>query len=374
MSLISECKKYPLDMIQSATDDFDESKVIGKGGSGKVYKGTLCIGWDMTDVAVKRLKPGSKQQFRAEVEMLSMCCHSHLVTLMGYCDENEEMILVYEYMSRGNLATQLFEFPNYSLRWVQRLNISVQAARALQYLHTGHSDTIIHLDVKCSNILLDDKLNAKLSDLGLSKTIPANGEAQTTFVHGTKGYIDPYYRVSHKCSNKTDTYAFGVVLLELLTGKHVTGGGIIPDPDVTDLAIWIQQEISTGNVKRIIDPRIVGEIAPNCRQRFIDILSKCLVKDPRRRSTMSDVVAQLDCALAMQTGTTPSSSTTDSHLHRYFNKLRSTDSQYPDEDYNIFSTDQTNSDTSVTRDFFSEFQRTSHLQTPTRTNTCEYML
>ncbi|XP_076913137.1 putative receptor-like protein kinase At2g39360 isoform X2 [Bidens hawaiensis] len=389
MSLVSECKKYPLDMIQSATDDFDESKVIGKGGFGKVYKGMLCIGWDMTDVAVKRLKPGSRQgvlQFRTEIEMLLMCRHSHLVTLMGYCDENEEMILVYEYMSCGNLATQLFKFPNSSLTWAQRLNICVQAAQALQYLHTGHSDTVIHLDVKCSNILLDDDLNAKLSDLGLSKTIPANhGEAQTTFVHGTEGYIDPHYRMSHKCSTKTDTYAFGVVLLELLTGKHVTSGFIIPNPDVTDLAVWIQQKISDGSVKRIIDPSIVGEIAPNCRKSFVDILSKCLLKDPRRRPTMSDVVAQLDRALAMQNGTMPSSSIIDKHLHGYFNKLRRTDSQYPDEDYNIFSRndnsddpsgdynifsiDQTNSNTSVTHDFFSESQRTSHLQTPTRSNT-----
>ncbi|KAM0043273.1 putative protein kinase RLK-Pelle-CrRLK1L-1 family [Helianthus debilis subsp. tardiflorus] len=183
----------------------------------------LYTGWNTTTVAVKRLKPGSKQgvqQFHTEIKMLSMSGYSHLVTLMGYCNDRQEMILVYEYMSGGNLAYQLFNIPNSGLSWELRLNICIQATRALQYLHTGHSDTVIHLDVKCANILLDENMNAKISDLGLSTIIPANQrEVLTTFVNGTRGYIDPHYRKSHKYSNKTVVYAFGVVLLEVLPGN-----------------------------------------------------------------------------------------------------------------------------------------------------------
>ncbi|KAM0024286.1 putative protein kinase RLK-Pelle-CrRLK1L-1 family [Helianthus debilis subsp. tardiflorus] len=391
MSLVSErpCQEYPLDMIQRATDNFDESNLIGKGGFGKVFKGMLYIGWNTTTVAVKRLKPGSKQgvqQFHTEIKMLSMCRHSHLVTLMGYCNENEEMILVYEYMSCGNLADQLFKFPNSGLRWEQRLNICIQAARALQYLHTGHSDTVIHLDVKCSNILLDENMNAKISDLGLSTIIPANQrEALTTFVQGTRGYIDPHYRKSNKCSTQTDVYAFGVVLLELLTGTHVTSGSVIPDPDVTHLAKWIQQQISNGSLNQIIDQSVVHEIAPNCRNSFAKIISKSLQIVPSKRPLMSTVVAQLEDALAMQTGTNPSSSLIDSDLHGYFNRFDITDtnsdyldvhfnpfsthtaSHDPGEDFNIFSM-HTNPETSDNHDSFNKFGLTSRLRTAVTDN------
>ncbi|KAF5795556.1 putative protein kinase RLK-Pelle-CrRLK1L-1 family [Helianthus annuus] len=421
MSLVSErpCIEYSLVTIQSATDNFDESNLIGKGGFGKVYKGMLYTGWNTTTVAVKRLKPGSKQgvqQFHTEIKMLSMCRHSHLVTLLGYCKENEEMILVYEYMSCGNLADQLFNIPNSSLSWELRLNICIQAARALQYLHTGHSDTVIHLDVKCANILLDENMKAKISDLGLSTIIPANQrEVLTTFVNGTRGYIDPHYRKSHKCSKETDVYAFGVVLLELLTGKHVTSGWVIPDPDVTDLATWIEQQISYGSLNQIIDRSIVHEIAPNCRNSFAKIISKSLQNDPSKRPLMSTVVAQLDGALAMQTGRNPSSSINEGVVYDHFNAVHTNtksdehfnpfsthtnfdiDTLHEDvnifgtisnsddlnEYYNTFSTD-TNPATSETRASFDKSERTSHSRTPTteswmksvqsRTSACEYML
>ncbi|XP_076955629.1 putative receptor-like protein kinase At2g23200 [Bidens hawaiensis] len=171
------------------------------------------------------------------------------------------------------------------------------------------------------------------SNMGLSTIMQANQhEAVTTFVQGTRGYIDPHYRKSHKCSTKTDVYAFGVVLLELLTGTHVTGSWTIPDPDVTDLASWIQQKISDGTFNQIIDPNIVHEVAPNCRNSFAKIVSKSLQNDPGKRPIMSAVVAQLEDAFAMRTGTNPSSSIIDGDLHGYFNGFTDTNSDYPSKD------------------------------------------
>ncbi|XP_074345749.1 putative receptor-like protein kinase At5g38990 [Apium graveolens] len=177
------CKRFSLGDIKSATNDFKEELVIGKGGFGIVYKGII----DFKDrfVAIKRSKSMSKQgckEFITEIKMLTQVQHSHIVSLIGYCDDCEEMILVYDYLASGSLADRLHKrvrkgdtsLP--SLTWVQRLKICIGAAHGLDYLHTGTGikDRVIHRDVKTSNILLDENLAAKISDFGLSKTGPAN--------------------------------------------------------------------------------------------------------------------------------------------------------------------------------------------------------
>ncbi|KAL8218377.1 hypothetical protein R6Q57_021750 [Mikania cordata] len=216
-----QCRHFSLAEIKSATNDFDDAFVIGKGGFGKVYKGKIDVG-PSTDVAIKRLNLDSNQgasEFWAEIEMLSKFRHSHIVSLFGYCEK--QMILVYEYMPNGSLEDHLHKkrangSNSSSLTWIQRLNICIGAARGLDYLHTGTGVQcrVIHRDVKSSNVLLDNNLTAKISDFGLSRIGPACQPGSTTNVYtdqikGTFGYMDAEYFSTRRLTRKSDVYAYG---------------------------------------------------------------------------------------------------------------------------------------------------------------------
>ncbi|GKD38719.1 receptor-like protein kinase FERONIA [Tanacetum coccineum] len=233
LTLAHPCR-FSLEEIQSATNDFDDELCIGEGGFGKVYKGKLThvVTADHV-VAIKRLDSESNQgeaEFKAEIEMLSELHHCHLVSLIGFCDDNKEMIIVYDYMPHGTLYDHLHKHMT-PLSWVQRLKIAIGAARGLDYLHTGIGTQhgIIHRDVKSSNILLDENWEAKISDFGLSKVGPTNLSLSSidASVKGTFGYLDPEYFYTSKVTRKTDVYAFGVVLFEIaiwrLAGRHRYG-------------------------------------------------------------------------------------------------------------------------------------------------------
>ncbi|KAM7461369.1 hypothetical protein LguiA_029490 [Lonicera macranthoides] len=217
--------RFSLPGILSATNNFDDSKVIGRGGFGLVYKGVLDNG--ALTVAIKRLNLVSSKQgaleFLIEIEMLPKFRHYNLISLIGYCDDCDEMIIVYEYMTCGALAGYLYNIDrsanNFVLSWVQRLKICIDATRGLEYLHTGTN--AIHRDMKSSNILLDENLTAKVSDFGMSKVGPTNHlySHVTTQVKGTSGYLDPEYWLTHRLTKKSDVYSFGVVMLEVLSGK-----------------------------------------------------------------------------------------------------------------------------------------------------------
>ncbi|XP_071740550.1 putative receptor-like protein kinase At5g39000 [Rutidosis leptorrhynchoides] len=274
------CQRFTLAEIHSASNNFDETFVIGRGGFGEVYKCTRKIGL-VDQVALKRLITTSSQgarEFEAEVEVLSKLRHGNLVSLIGNCNEENEVVLAYEFMPNGNLQ-DLLHNTGTDLSWLQRLKICIGAARGLDYLHTGPSTQhgIIHRDVKTSNILLDANFAAKISDFGLAKVGPIN-QTQTfvsTRVKGTFGYMDPSYFLSGKLTRKSDVYAFGVVLFKVLSGRQAVDRSI--DEEQWSLAVWVQDQIKDGKLNQIIDPRLNRQISKKIREGVFKYSSRVLV-------------------------------------------------------------------------------------------------
>ncbi|TYH63806.1 hypothetical protein ES332_D07G220300v1 [Gossypium tomentosum] len=306
------CRHFSLDEIKAATNNFHDDLVVGKGGFGKVYKGFMDEGEKI--VAIKRLNRESSQgirEFLTEIEMLSQLRHVHLVSLIGYCNEKREMILVYDFMRNGTLSDHLYgtSFAYDPLTWKQRLEICKGAATGLNYLHTEVRHTVIHRDVKTSNILLDDKFIAKVSDFGLSKEDPKD-KVIITGIKGTRGYLDPEYARGHKLTEKSDVYAFGVVLFEVLYARKAVNTKL-PEAQMS-LAHWAKQCIADGTLYKVIDPYLIGKIAPECFKVFVEIAESCIAEVGTDRPSMNDVMERLGFAIELQQAADAEMSKTDS--------------------------------------------------------------
>ncbi|BAT83247.1 hypothetical protein LR48_Vigan03g015200 [Vigna angularis] len=294
------CRHFTIAEIRAATNNFDELLVVGVGGFGNVYKGYIDDG--STCVAVKRLKQGSQQginEFVNEIEMLSQLRHLHLVSLIGYCYESNEMILVYDFMGRGTLRDHLYDSDNPSLPWEQRVEICIGVARGLHYLHTCVKQVIIHRDVKSTNILLDEKWVAKVSDFGLSRIGPTGISMShvNTQVKGSIGYLDPEYYKRQRLTEKSDVYSFGVVLLEVLCGRQP----LVHWEEKQRISVvkWAKHCYEKGCLCDIVDPSLKGQTAAQCFHKFGEIALSCLHEDGTERPSMKDVVGMLQLVLQL---------------------------------------------------------------------------
>ncbi|XP_023524888.1 probable LRR receptor-like serine/threonine-protein kinase At1g51810 [Cucurbita pepo subsp. pepo] len=300
--------------ILKMTNNF--SRLLGEGGFGKVYYGVM----GNTEVAVKMLSPKSAQgyrEFQAEVDLLLRVHHRNLTGLVGYCNEGEtKMGLVYEYMAKGNLGSVLSD-GRVVLRWEERLQIALDSAQGLEYLHNGCRPPIIHRDIKPSNILLNEYLQAKLADFGLSRAFPMEGGAThvTTKVVGTPGYLDPEYYTSYKLTEKSDVYSFGIVILELITGRPV----LVKISEKSHIIQWVDSNITQGDIYSIIDFNIKEDCCTNSVWKAVDIGMSCTARNPINRPTMSQVVNELKECLSLELNQrdhqTDSATTISSTIH-----------------------------------------------------------
>lgn len=278
--------------MELATNHFNSSAQVGQGGYGKVYRGILA---DNTIVAIKRAQEGSLQgqkEFLTEIEMLSRLHHRNLVSLVGYCDEEGEQMLVYEFMPNGSLQDWLAAKSKGTLGFGVRLQIALGSAKGILYLHTEAHPPIFHRDIKASNILLDTKLNAKVSDFGLSRLAPVMDDEGTVPIHvstvvkGTPGYLDPEYFLTHKLTDKSDVYSLGVVFLEILTGMRPISHG-------KNIVREVNLAHQSGTMFTIIDGRM-GSYPSECMERFLALALECCQDKPEHRPSMLDVVRELE--------------------------------------------------------------------------------
>lgn len=291
----TRCLEY--EELKDATNNFEPESIVGEGGFGRVFKGVLKDG---TAVAIKKLTNGGHQgdkEFLVEVEMLSRLHHRNLVKLVGYysCQDTSQNLLCYELVPNGSLESWLHGplGVNCPLDWDTRMKIALDAARGLAYLHEDSQPCVIHRDFKASNILLEDNFHAKVSDFGLAKHAPEGRTSHiSTRVMGTFGYVAPEYAMTGHLLVKSDVYSYGVVLLELLTGR--TPVDMSQPSGQENLVTWARPILrDKDRLEELVDPRLGGKYPKDDFVRVCTIAAACVAPEANQRPTMGEVVQSL---------------------------------------------------------------------------------
>ncbi|KAL5557718.1 hypothetical protein UlMin_033929 [Ulmus minor] len=296
-------KMFTFAELKKATREFRPDTVLGEGGFGKVFMGWIDektfapskVGTGIA-VAVKKSNPDSSQglqEWQAEVKFLGKFSHPNLVKLLGYCWEENQFLLVYEYMQKGSLENHLFRKGAEPLSWETRLKIAIGAARGLAFLHNSEN-TVIYRDFKTSNILLDASYNAKLSDFGLAKFGPEKGNSHvTTRIMGTYGYAAPEYVITGHLYVRSDVFGFGVVLLELLTGLRALDPNRPGGEHV--LVDWARPSLTDKKkLKKIMDSGLGQQYSIKGALQIAKLVLKCLKPDPKTRPPMEEILETLE--------------------------------------------------------------------------------
>ncbi|XP_020575811.1 probable LRR receptor-like serine/threonine-protein kinase At2g23950 isoform X2 [Phalaenopsis equestris] len=288
---IGNLRRFRLRELQAATDNFSAKNILGKGGFGNVYRGRLDDG---TLVAVKRLRDGGgaagEAQFKTEVEMISLAVHRNLLRLIGYCAAAGERLLVYPFMSNGSVAVRLRGKP--PLDWTARKRIAVGAARGLTYLHEQCDPKIIHRDVKAANVLLDD---AVVGDFGLAKLLDHSDSHVTTAVRGTVGHIAPEYLSTGQSSDKTDVFGFGILLLDLISGRRsLDFAGRSSPPQKASLLDWVRKVQQERRLDLLLDRDLGNSFHRVEAMELVQVALLCTQHLPGQRPKMSEVLRMLE--------------------------------------------------------------------------------
>ncbi|OMO74236.1 hypothetical protein COLO4_26653 [Corchorus olitorius] len=278
-------------LLEAATNNFGESNVLGEGGRGRVYKARFD---EKFLAAVKRLDgggPDAEREFQNEVDWLVKIQHQNIVSLLGYCIHGETRLLVYEMMQNGSLESQLHgPSQGSALTWNLRMKIAIDVARALEYLHENCNPPVVHRDIKSSNVLLDSNFNAKLSDFGLAVT--TGSQNKNVKLSGTLGYVAPEYLLEGKLTDKSDVYAFGVVLLELLIGKKPLEK--MSPSQCQSLVTWAMPQLTDrSKLPSIVDPVIRDTMDLKHLYQVAAVAVLCIQPEPSYRPLITDVLHSL---------------------------------------------------------------------------------
>ncbi|CAB4280701.1 unnamed protein product [Prunus armeniaca] len=283
--------RFSNEELSEATDGFSKDQLLGFGGFGKVYKGTLS---NATEIAVKCVNHDSKQglrEFMAEIASMGRLQHKNLVQMRGWCRKRNELMLVYDYMPNGSLNRWIFDKPKTVLGWEQRRRVLADVAEGLTYLHHGWDQMVVHRDIKSSNILLDAEMRGRLGDFGLAKLYEHGEVPNTTRVVGTLGYLAPELANLASPTAASDVYSFGVVLLEVACGRKPIEMEAAEDEVV--LIDWVRELYARGRVGEAADRRLEGQYEEEQMEVALKLGLACCHPDPQRRPSMKEIVAVL---------------------------------------------------------------------------------
>ncbi|OMP07909.1 hypothetical protein COLO4_06950 [Corchorus olitorius] len=284
-----------IQVLRNVTNNFSEENILGQGGFGVVYKGEL---HDGTKIAVKRMESGyisgkGLTEFKSEIAVLTKVRHRHLVALLGYCLDGNEKLLVYEYMPQGTLSRHIFNWAEEGLKpmeWTKRLTIALDVARGVEYLHGLAHQSFIHRDLKPSNILLGDDMRAKVADFGLVRLAPEGKGSIETRIAGTFGYLAPEYAVTGRVTTKVDVFSFGVILMELITGRRALDES--QPEESMHLVTWFKRmHLNKDTFRKAIDPTIdLNEETLASISTVAELAGHCCAREPYQRPDMGHAV------------------------------------------------------------------------------------